>query len=62
MKRLLSTAAIVAIGLAPLAPKSAAAQGYQIDCAILLCLAGGWPASVPCARARAEWPHRKVSA
>lgn len=31
------------------------AQTYQIDCAILLCLSGGWPASVPCARARAEF-------
>jgi hypothetical protein len=58
MKRLLSTAAIVAISLVPLAPKPAAAQGYQIDCAILLCLAGGWPASVPCARARAEFIRR----
>lgn len=34
------------------------AQTYQIDCAILLCLAGGWPASVPCARARAEFIRR----
>ncbi len=34
------------------------AQGYQIDCAILLCLAGGWPASEPCARARAEFIRR----
>jgi|TARA_R100000935_G_scaffold57071_1_gene90180 hypothetical protein len=53
-----STAAIIAIGLTPLAAKPAAAQGYQIDCAILLCLAGGWPASVPCARARAEFIRR----
>lgn len=58
MRRLLSTAAIFAIGLTPLAAKPAAAQGYQIDCAILLCLAGGWPASVPCARARAEFIRR----
>lgn len=36
----------------------AAAQSYPIDCAILLCLAGGWPASVPCARARAEFIRR----
>jgi len=28
------------------------------DCAILLCLSGGWPASVPCARARAEFIRR----
>ena len=34
------------------------AQSYQIDCAILLCLSGGWPASVPCARARAEFIRR----
>ncbi|MBQ0811825.1 hypothetical protein [Roseovarius sp.] len=58
MRRLLSTAAMIAIGLTPLAAKPAAAQGYQIDCAILLCLAGGWPASVPCARARAEFIRR----
>jgi len=34
------------------------AQTSQIDCAILLCLSGGWPASVPCARARAEFIRR----
>ena len=34
------------------------AQTYQIDCAILLCLSGGWPASVPCARARSEFIRR----
>ncbi len=34
------------------------AQTYQIDCAILLCLSGGWPTSVPCARARAEFIRR----
>lgn len=36
----------------------AAAQNYQIDCAILLCLSGGWPASTPCVRARAEFIRR----
>ncbi|MEP4627156.1 MAG: hypothetical protein ABJZ90_15685 [Paracoccaceae bacterium] len=34
------------------------AQTYQIDCAILLCLSDGWPTSVPCARARAEFIRR----
>ncbi|TQE99569.1 MAG: hypothetical protein FKY71_07990 [Spiribacter salinus] len=58
MRRALSTAAMIAIGLVPLGPQQAVAQGYQIDCAILLCLAGGWPASVPCARARAEFIRR----
>lgn len=42
------------VGLANRVP----AQTYQIDCAILLCLSGGWPASVPCARARAEFIRR----
>ena len=36
----------------------ARAQTYPIDCAILLCLSGGWPASVPCARARAVFIRR----
>lgn len=40
------------------APERAQAQSYQIDCTILLCLSGGWPASVPCARARAEFIRR----
>lgn len=39
-------------------PSKATAQTYPIDCAILLCLSGGWPASVPCARARAEFIRR----
>jgi len=39
-------------------PAPVQAQTYQIDCAILLCLAGGWPSSVPCARARAEFIRR----
>ena len=38
--------------------RSASAQTYPIDCAILLCLAGGWPASVPCTLARAEFIRR----
>ena len=37
---------------------SSRAQAYPIDCAILLCLSGGWPASVPCSRARAEFIRR----
>lgn len=39
-------------------PSSSQAQSYPIDCAILLCLSGGWPASVPCLRARAEFIRR----
>ena len=37
---------------------SVPASAYQIDCAILLCLSGGWPASAPCAAARAEFIRR----
>lgn len=33
-------------------------EAYPIDCAILLCLAGGWPASAECSRARAEFVRR----
>ncbi len=34
------------------------AAAYPVDCAILLCLAGGWPASVECAHARAVFIAR----
>ena len=53
----LAVAALAAASLTA-APQRAEAQTYQIDCAILLCLSGGWPASVPCARARAEFIRR----
>ena len=33
-------------------------HAYSIDCAILLCLAGGFPPSAPCASARAEMIRR----
>jgi hypothetical protein len=58
MYKFLSTVALAAIGFSPMAPTPVQAQGYQIDCAILLCLSGGWPASVPCTRARAEFIRR----
>ena len=38
------------------APQSA--DAYPIDCAILLCLAGGWPANPHCDAARAEFVRR----
>lgn len=34
------------------------AQAYAIDCAILLCLAGGWPSAGACIPARAEFIRR----
>lgn len=61
MRKLFSQAAAIAVAMAStisFAPDRVQAQGYQIDCAILLCLSGGWPTSVPCARARAEFIRR----
>lgn len=58
VKNLLKVA-LPALALAgPVTSTQASAQTYPIDCAILLCLSGGWPASVPCARARAEFIRR----
>lgn len=34
------------------------ANAYPIDCAILLCLAGGWPASAECSAAKATFMRR----
>ena len=34
------------------------AQPYPIDCAILLCLSGGWPSDPVCSAARAEFIRR----
>ena len=36
----------------------ATASAYEVDCAILLCLSGGWPASVECNHARAVFIQR----
>ena len=42
------------LGLAAVSPFAKAAHAYPIDCAILLCLAGGFPASAECTAAKAE--------
>lgn len=55
MKRFLS-ALLIGLGLSSAAVLPAAA--YPVDCAILLCLAGGWPASAECAHARAVFIRR----
>ncbi|WP_306112394.1 MULTISPECIES: hypothetical protein [unclassified Roseovarius] len=57
-KKLLPSLALALTATGFLLPMPARAQTYPIDCAILLCLSGGWPASVPCARARAEFIRR----
>mgnify|MGYP003632663070 CR=1 FL=1 len=55
MKRGVATALTCAcVSLA--APQ--AAQAYQIDCAILICLAGGWPGSTECNEARSVFISR----
>ncbi len=53
-----TAAAAVAITVSSLIGSVEPAQAYQVDCAILLCLAGGWPASAPCAHARAVFIRR----
>ncbi|MDV4169628.1 hypothetical protein [Rhodovulum sp. FJ3] len=57
-KKLLPSVAVALTVTGLSLPMSVRAQTYPIDCAILLCLSGGWPASQPCARARAEFIRR----
>ena len=58
LKKLLPSVAVALTVTSTSLPMPARAQTYPIDCAILLCLSGGWPASVPCPRARAEFIRR----
>ena len=53
-----SAAVAAAITVSGLLGNAVPAQAYPVDCAILLCLAGGWPASAPCAHARAVFIRR----
>lgn len=55
MKPLLP-ALLFGLGLSTASVMPAAA--YSVDCAILLCLAGGWPASTECSHARAVFIAR----
>ena len=50
--------AALLLGLGLSTASVAPVQAYPVDCAILLCLAGGWPASAECARARAVFIRR----
>ena len=50
--KLLGCTSAVALGF------TAPAYAYPIDCAIFLCLAGGWPSSPDCNAARAEFIRR----
>ncbi len=51
-------AAVAVVSLSTFSGASTPAHAYPVDCAILLCLAGGWPASAPCAHARAVFIRR----
>lgn len=51
-RKLVRRSATVALVLSALLPQPSTA--YPIDCAILLCMAGGFPASAECAAAKAE--------
>lgn len=57
-KPLLSSVTVALALASSSLPTPTMAQTYPIDCAILLCLSGGWPTSVPCSRARAEFIRR----
>ena len=52
--RAAAAVAATAVSVSFAAPVAA----YPVDCAILLCLAGGWPASAECAHARAVFIAR----
>ena len=58
LSTLKTTTLAAAAGVAAIAAPPAQAQSYPIDCAILLCLSHGWPASAPCAAAKAEFIRR----
>lgn len=56
IKRLLTTSAAAVLGIA--LTTADRAEAYAVDCAILLCLAGGWPSSAECTHARAVFIRR----
>ena len=58
VKKLISPLAVALVLSGIAYPGGTRAQTYPIDCAILLCLSGGWPASAPCTLARAEFIRR----
>ena len=59
MKQMFRRAAVAAaLSVSSIVAGAAPVQAYQVDCAILLCLSGGWPASAPCAHARAVFIQR----
>lgn len=57
-RKILRLAMAATLTLSGQVPLATPARAYQVDCAILLCLAGGWPTSAPCAHARAVFIRR----
>lgn len=58
MKPLRTLALLGATAAAFTVPTVQPASAYAVDCAILLCLAGGWPSSAECAAAHAVFIAR----
>ena len=59
MKHIFRRAAVAAVlSVSSIVGGAAPGQAYQVDCAILLCLSGGWPASAPCTHARTVFIQR----
>lgn len=56
--RRLSKAAVAVMAALSFGGLPDTAKAYPVDCAILLCLSGGWPASAECAHARAVFIRR----
>lgn len=54
MSHRIAAASLLAVSLIQVAP----ARAYDIDCAIMLCMAGGFPASPVCSAAHAEMMRR----
>lgn len=56
LSKFLPAFALASLSILPLSAQKA--NAYQVDCAILLCLAGGWPASAECMHARSVFIRR----
>lgn len=55
MMSAIKTASAISLAAAmTLGATATESKAYPIDCAILLCLSGGWPASAECSAAKAE--------
>jgi hypothetical protein len=58
MRNFLRSSVLALVATAAYVATPTPAKAYQVDCAILLCLSGGWPASAECVHARAVFIRR----